>query len=85
MVCINKIDRPDARIKEVENEVYDLFIGLDAEEDQFEFPMIYACAKRGGAPRIPIKRARIFLHSSPRSSTSSPSQQAIPTPPCSSW
>ena len=47
MVCINKIDRPDARIQEVENEVYDLFIDLDADEEQLEFPMIYACAKDG--------------------------------------
>ena len=47
MVCINKVDRPDARIQEVEDEVYDLFIDLDAEEDQLEFPMIYACAKEG--------------------------------------
>ena len=47
MVCINKVDRPDARIQEVENEVYDLFIDLDAEEEQLDFPMIYACAKEG--------------------------------------
>jgi GTP-binding protein len=47
MVCINKVDRPDARIQEVEDEVYDLFIDLDAEEDQLEFPMLYACAKEG--------------------------------------
>jgi len=47
MVCINKVDRHDARIQEVEDEVYDLFIDLDAEEDQLDFPMIYACAKEG--------------------------------------
>jgi GTP-binding protein len=47
MVCINKVDRHDARIQEVENEIYDLFIDLDAEEDQLDFPMIYACAKEG--------------------------------------
>ena len=49
MVVINKIDRPDARIQEVENEVYDLFIDLDADEDQLEFPILYACAKDGYA------------------------------------
>ena len=49
MVCINKIDRPDARIQEVENEVYDLFIDLDADEDQLDFPILYACAKDGYA------------------------------------
>lgn len=47
MVVINKIDRPDARIQEVENEVYDLFIDLDADEEQLEFPILYACAKDG--------------------------------------
>ena len=56
MVCINKIDRPDARIQEVENEVYDLFIDLDAEEDQLEFPMIYACAKEGWCTEDPEKK-----------------------------
>ena len=47
MVCINKIDRPDARVEEVENEIYDLFIDLDAREDQLDFPILYACAKEG--------------------------------------
>jgi GTP-binding protein len=47
MVCINKIDRPDARSAEVLNEVYDLFIELDANDDQIEFPVVYACAKEG--------------------------------------
>jgi len=56
MVCINKIDRPDARIQEVENEVYDLFIDLDAEEDQLEFPMVYACAKEGWCTMDPSEK-----------------------------
>ena len=47
MVCINKIDRPDARVEEVENEVYDLFIDLDATEEQIDFEILYACAKDG--------------------------------------
>src|SRR6202522_3703862 len=47
VVVINKIDRPDARIPEVLNEVYDLFIDLDAEEDQLDFPVIYTNAKAG--------------------------------------
>src|SRR5271156_632759 len=47
MVVINKIDRPDARIQEVLNEIYDLFIDLDAEEDQLDFPVIYTNAKAG--------------------------------------
>src|SRR5512136_336283 len=49
IVVINKIDRPDARIQEVLNEVFDLFIDLDATEDQLEFPIIYANAKAGVA------------------------------------
>src|ERR1700743_1597293 len=47
IVVINKIDRPDARIQEVLNEVYDLFIDLDANEDQLDFPVLYANAKAG--------------------------------------
>jgi GTP-binding protein len=51
IVVINKIDRPDARIQEVLNEIYDLFIDLDASEDQLSFPVIYANAKAGLAKK----------------------------------
>src|SRR5918996_2385497 len=47
IVVLNKIDRPDARIKEVLNEIYDLFIDLDATEEQLEFPILYTSAKAG--------------------------------------
>ncbi len=47
MVVINKIDRPDSRISEVLDEIYDLFIDLDAEEDQLDFPVLYAIARDG--------------------------------------
>src|SRR5438477_71907 len=47
IVVINKIDRPDARIQEVLNEVYDLFIDLDATEEQLDFPIIYTNARAG--------------------------------------
>ena len=47
ILVINKIDRPDARVQEVLNEVYDLFIDLDATEDQLGFPIIYTNAKAG--------------------------------------
>src|ERR1700722_4843293 len=47
IVVINKIDRPDARPAEVLNEIYDLFIDLDAEEDQLDFPVLYAISKQG--------------------------------------
>ncbi len=49
IIVINKIDRPDARIQEVLNEVYDLFIDLDATEDQLDFPIVYTNAKIGVA------------------------------------
>ncbi len=51
IVVINKIDRQDARIQEVINEIYDLFIDLDADESQIDFPIIYAVARDGIAKR----------------------------------
>jgi GTP-binding protein len=53
IVVINKIDRQDARAKEVLNEIYDLFIDLDATEDQLDFPVLYANARRGIVRRTP--------------------------------
>lgn len=53
ILVINKIDRPDARIQEVLNEVYDLFIDLDATEEQLEFPVVYTNAKEGIAKLDP--------------------------------
>ena len=47
IVVINKIDRPDARIQEVLNEVFDLFIDLDAAEEQLDFPILYTSARAG--------------------------------------
>src|SRR5690348_10958793 len=49
ILVINKIDRPDARAQEVLNEVYDLFIDLDAGDDQLDFPVLYTNAKLGTA------------------------------------
>src|ERR671936_3164437 len=49
IAVINKIDRPDARVQEVVNELYDLFIDLEATEEQLDFPIIYASAKAGTA------------------------------------
>jgi GTP-binding protein len=51
MVVINKIDRPDARPQEVLNEVYDLFIDLDADEDMLDFPVLYTNGKLGTATK----------------------------------
>lgn len=53
IVCINKIDRPDARIDEVHNEIFDLFIDLDATEEQADFDVIYAIGKDGMATTDP--------------------------------
>src|SRR5512146_2636438 len=51
IVCINKIDRADARTAEVLDEVYGLFIDLDATEEQLEFPVVYTIARDGIAKR----------------------------------
>ncbi len=53
IVCINKIDRPDARINEVHNELFDLFVDLDASEEQTDFPLLYAVAREGYATLDP--------------------------------
>ena len=49
ILVINKIDRPDARINEVIDEVYELFLDLDADETQIDFPIVYTNAKAGTA------------------------------------
>ncbi|MDQ1026366.1 translational GTPase TypA [Streptomyces phaeochromogenes] len=49
ILCINKTDRADSRIDEVVNETYDLFLDLEADEEQIEFPIVYACARDGVA------------------------------------
>ncbi len=57
VLVINKIDRPDARIQEVLNEVYDLFIDLDAVEDQLDFPVVYTNARAGIAKLDPAEES----------------------------
>ncbi len=49
ILCINKVDRPDSRIAEVVDEAYELFMDLDATEEQIDFPIVYASAKNGRA------------------------------------
>ena len=53
ILVINKVDRPDARIAEVVDEVYELFLDLDADESQIEFPIVYTNAKDGWASLDP--------------------------------
>src|SRR6201995_4557532 len=49
ILVVNKVDRPDARISEVVDEVYELFLDLDADDEQVEFPIVYTNAKAGWA------------------------------------
>ena len=49
VLVVNKVDRPDARAEEVVNEVYELFLDLDADETQIEFPIVYCIARAGRA------------------------------------
>jgi len=49
VLVVNKVDRPDARLEEVVNEVYELFLDLDADESQIEFPIVYSNARAGKA------------------------------------
>jgi len=58
VLVVNKVDRPDARIQEVVNQVYDLFIDLDAAEDQLDFPILYTDARRGTAQEKPEETGR---------------------------
>src|SRR6516162_9615551 len=53
VIVLNKIDRSDARPKEVLDEIYDLFIDLDATEDQLDFPVVYTNAREGVAHKTP--------------------------------
>ena len=53
VLVVNKVDRPDARAEEVVNEVYELFLDLDADESQIEFPVLYANARAGQAGPSP--------------------------------
>jgi GTP-binding protein len=53
VLVVNKVDRPDARVEEVVNEVYELFLDLDADESQIEFPIVYSNARAGQAGLAP--------------------------------
>jgi GTP-binding protein len=85
IVVINKIDRPDARAAEVLNEIYDLFIDLDANEDQLDFPVLYTNARVGTATLDPAGRARTCDRCSTPSSSTCRRRAAIPTRRCSCW
>jgi GTP-binding protein len=57
VLVVNKVDRPDARISEVVDEVYELFLDLDADESQIEFPIVYTNARLGHAGTDPDELA----------------------------
>ncbi|OFW13284.1 MAG: GTP-binding protein TypA [Acidobacteria bacterium RIFCSPLOWO2_12_FULL_67_14] len=86
IVVLNKIDRPDARPKEVLNEVYDLFIDLDATEAQIEFPVLYTNARTGvatlepgaaGADLAPLFAAIVDHVPPPRGDAAAPLQMLV--------
>ena len=86
LVVINKIDRADARTQAVLNEVYDLFIDLDANEDQLDFPVLYTNAREGtatadlavpGADLRPLFEAVIAHMPAPRGSADAPLQALV--------
>ncbi len=56
IVVVNKVDRPDQRIQEVLDEVFDLFVSLDANDDQLDFPVLYASGRNGYASDDPDRR-----------------------------
>jgi len=86
IVVMNKIDRADARPQAVLNEIYDLFIDLDATEDQLDFPVIYTDARRGtattdlavpGSDLRPLFDAVIARTPAPRGSAAAPLQALV--------
>ena len=74
IVVVNKVDRPDARIEEVIHEIEELFLDVDADEDQIDFPIIYACARDGWAS---LTRGEVGENLEPLFSTI---VEAIPAP-----
>ena len=58
ILVVNKVDRPDARVAEVIDEVYELFLDLDADEEQIEFPIVY-CNARAGIATLELRRRRL--------------------------
>ena len=76
IVVVNKIDRPDARIAEVVDEVYELFLDLDADEEQIEFPIVYTNARAGHGDARPGRAGRRI---SSRCSSAASRQSRRPT------
>ena len=88
IVVINKVDRPDARCDEVLNEVFDLFVSLDANDEQLDFPVLYASGRSGWASRelsdervnlTPLLDAIVELVPSPEVDEEGPFQMQVAT------
>ena len=76
ILVVNKVDRPDARIDEVVDEVYELFLDLDADESQIEFPIVYTNAKAG----LGVARSGVQPGHRPAARCSSCCSTHIPAP-----
>jgi GTP-binding protein len=86
IVVVNKIDRPDARIDEVINEIFDLFVALDATSEQLDFPIVYASGRAGIAKMkledtnqniTPLFETIISHVSAPKTDSSSPFAMSV--------
>ena len=85
VLVVNKVDRPDARPEEVVNEVYELFLDLDASETQIEFPIVYAIARAGHAGLVATSSPTISARCSRRSSRRSRRRRTTRTTRCRRW
>ena len=85
IVVINKIDRPDARIQEVLNEIFDLFIDLDATEEQLDFPVLYTSAAPARRRSRRRRRARTCGRCSTRSRRRAAAARRPQTRRCRCW
>jgi GTP-binding protein len=89
IVVVNKIDRPDGRPQEVLDEVFDLFVSLDANDEQLEFPVLYASGRNGYAGTDETVREGTLLPlfekivSTFRRPRSTPKGRSASWPPCS--
>ncbi|MDR0555743.1 MAG: translational GTPase TypA [Holosporaceae bacterium] len=86
IVVINKVDKPDARVNEVINEIFDLFVALEASEEQLDFPIIYASGRNGWAIKnlsderkdlTPLLEAIVSHISSPNTDSKAPFQMLV--------
>ena len=80
ILVVNKVDRPDARIAEVVDEVYELFLDLDADESQIEFPIVYSNAKAGWASLDPSRARPRDLRAAARPARRRTSRRRSTTP-----